>query len=107
MAVEALEALRVEYGVPMVISSGYRCPEHNKAVSTTGLTGPHTIFSDNNVAVDVLEFGPNAYELLELAIQHDFTGIGLNQKGPFAKRFIHLDRMPSMKVGPRPAVWTY
>jgi uncharacterized protein YcbK (DUF882 family) len=27
-----LEALRIEYGMPLVITSGYRCPGHNRRV---------------------------------------------------------------------------
>ena len=107
VAVQALEALRVEFGVPMRISSGYRCPTHNMEVSSTGPEGPHTIHEENNITVDVLEFGANAYELLELAITHDFSGIGLKQKGPLSRRFIHLDRLPQVVSRPRPTIWTY
>ncbi len=107
VAVQALEALRVEFGVPMRISSGYRCPTHNMEVSSTGPEGPHTIHEAHNITVDVLEFGPNVYELLELAIDHDFSGIGLKQNGPMAERFIHLDRLPQLPNRPRPTIWTY
>lgn len=107
LAVQSLEALRVEFGVPMVISSGYRCPAHNDAVSSTGLTGPHTIHAFNNITVDVKDFGTDAYELVELAMEHGFTGIGLNQKGPMPERFIHLDRLHATQERPRPTVWTY
>ena len=107
VAVQALEALRVEFGVPMRLSSGYRCPTHNMEVSSTGPEGPHTVHELNNITVDVLEFGTNAYELVELAIDHDFSGIGLQQKGPMAERFIHLDRLPQLPNRPRPTIWTY
>lgn len=107
VAVQSLEALRVEFGVPMRISSGYRCPEHNMEVASTGPEGPHTIHEAHNITVDVLEWGPNAYELLELAIIHGFTGIGLSQKGPHARRWIHLDRLPELANRPRPTLWTY
>lgn len=109
VAVQALEALRVEFGVPMRISSGYRCATHNMEVSSTGPEGPHTVHELNNITVDVLEFGANAYELLELAITHDFSGIGLKQHGPIAQRFIHLDRLPQRLRSnrPRPTIWSY
>ncbi|MEE8240108.1 MAG: D-Ala-D-Ala carboxypeptidase family metallohydrolase [Nitrospirales bacterium] len=106
-AIECLEDLRQEYGVPMRISSGYRCPTHNDAVSSTGLTGPHTIWVLDNVTVDVLEFGPNVYDLVEAAIAYQFTGIGLSQKDEISKRFIHLDRLPTTVERPRPTIWTY
>ena len=109
LAVESLEAVRVEFGVPMIISSGYRCPKHNQEVSSTGADGPHTIFDGANITVDVKEFGTDAYDLIEIAIAHGFSGIGLNQKGPFDERFIHLDRLESNLAAARarPNVWTY
>ena len=109
VAQDTLEALRVEFGVPMIITSGYRCPKHNQKVSSTGADGPHTVFADANITVDVKDFGTDAYDLVELAIAHGFTGIGLNQKGPFGERFIHLDRLESdlIAVRARPNIWTY
>ncbi len=32
LLVELLEAVRAQWGKPVVISSGYRCPSHNKRV---------------------------------------------------------------------------
>ena len=109
LAVDTLEAVRVEFGVPMIISSGYRCAKHNQEVSSTGADGPHTIHEDANITVDVKEFGTDAYDLIEIAIAHGFTGIGLRQKGPFGDRFIHLDRLESDVIAARarPNVWTY
>lgn len=97
-----LEALRVEFGRPMVLSSGYRCPEHNAAVSHTGATGPHTIG-----AVDVLIAGADAYDLLAVALSRRWRGIGVSQKGPWSKRFIHLDHLPHGNNSPRPRIWSY
>lgn len=94
-----LEALRAEYGHPMVISSGYRCPEHNEAVSTTGSDGPHT----TGCAVDVLVSGALAYTLLSLALKYGMTGMGVMQHGPHDTRFIHLDSVPR----PEPTIWSY
>ena len=36
---DLIQALRLEYGKPMVITSGYRSPEHNDSVSDTGGSG--------------------------------------------------------------------
>ncbi|MBF0184733.1 MAG: DUF882 domain-containing protein [Magnetococcales bacterium] len=99
----ALEKLRMAYGKPMPVSSGYRCPAHNAALSTTGTEGPHT----TGKAVDILVAGADAHHLLTLALQHGFTGVGLSQKGPHEKRFIHLDTISSGSGYPRPALWTY
>lgn len=107
-AIEHLEALREECGFPFVLSSGYRCPEHNVNVASSGPDGPHTVRQDGNVAVDVLACGSHAYKIMTLAPKHGFTGIGVHQKGPQGKRFIHLDRIePASMRHPRPRPWSY
>ena len=102
---DRLEELRTEhYGRVMPLSSGYRCPEYNRSVSTTGPYGPHA----TGQAVDVRVFGAAAYELVEAALrQGGWTGIGLNQRGAHLGRFIHLDRLEETGTRPRPWVWTY
>jgi zinc D-Ala-D-Ala carboxypeptidase len=96
--VDALDELRHEYGKPMLVTSGYRCPEHNNNVSSTGFDGPHT----TGQAADIAVRGADARRLLGLAIAHGFTGIGVQQKGN--ARFIHLDTLTD---GNRPWVWSY
>lgn len=105
-AVEKLEALRVQFGRPIVVNSGYRCPEYNDRISHTGRGGPHTVTKGDNITVDVKVFGRDAYRLVDLAIGHGFTGIGVNQKGAHSGRFLHLDRSPHADH-PRPRVWSY
>ncbi|MFQ5472039.1 MAG: D-Ala-D-Ala carboxypeptidase family metallohydrolase [Dehalococcoidia bacterium] len=97
-----LEALRVEFGRPMELSSGYRCPEYNDTVSHTGRHGPHTI-----AAVDVRIAGADAYDLISVAMSRRWRGIGVKQKGPWGDRFIHLDNLPNGERSPRPRVWSY
>jgi len=97
---EELEELRAAYGKPMVVSSGYRCPDHNDKVSSTGRNGPHT----TGCAVDVLVSGHDAHLLTGLAFAHGFTGVGVSQKGEHGKRFIHLDRLHNAN---RPWIWSY
>lgn len=96
-----LERLRLVFGKPMPISSGYRSPAHNAAVSTTGETGPHT----TGRAADILVRGADALTLIGLATDLGFTGIGVSQKGP--SRFIHLDDLPDAPGQPRPTIWSY
>lgn len=94
-----LQSLRDKFGSPMIVSSGYRCSEYNQKVSSTGPNGPHTI-----AAVDILIYGREAYKLIMLAMINGWDGIGVNQKGEFKQRFVHLDRL----YGPtRPWVWSY
>ena len=94
-----LQRLREMYGSPMYLSSAKRCPEYNVRVSSTGPEGPHT-----KAAVDVVVYGREAYRLLWMAMASGFTGIGVSQKGPWADRFLHLDRLIDDN---RPWVWTY
>lgn len=99
-----LDALRLAFGKPIQISSGWRCPEHNAAVSSTGDRGPHT----TGRAVDILVNGNDAYELVRIAYKLGFTGIGIQQKGPRAGRFIHLDDLDAPAGFPnRPTMWSY
>lgn len=95
--VDLLDLLHETYGGVMIVSSGYRCPKHNQAVSTTGADGPHT----TGLSVDIACSGAAAAKLLELALQMRFTGIGINQKG--AGRFVHLDLVPR----PGRQIWSY
>ena len=99
--VQELDDLRHQLGFPLVISSGYRCPEHNAKVSSTGRTGPHT----TGRAADIAVTHGRAYEVLQTALLMKFTGIGVNQKG--TARFIHLDNLPNAPGQPRPTVWSY
>lgn len=97
-----LDDLREQYGRPMVVSSGYRCPKHNAAVSSTGATGPHT----TGRAVDIAISRAEAVLLLAFALAGGtFTGFGINQKG--GARFLHLDDLPNGPGVPRPTIWSY
>ena len=100
--VERLQALRDKVGHFLRVSSGYRCPEHNNAVSSTGRDGPHT-----RGAFDILIYGDDAYHLVQAAMEVGFTGIGVNQTGPIEKRFIHVDALADETGLPRPTIWSY
>lgn len=97
-----LERVRVRYGKPMIVSSGARCPAHNAQVSGTGLTGPHT-----KGAFDIAVNGADALQVVQLMLEEGFTGIGISQKGPHGKRFIHGDDLPNEPGQPRPTIWSY
>ena len=89
-----LETLRYALGQPLTVTSGYRCPAHNTAVSTTGEDGPHT----TGLAVDLQADGQLTYEIIAIAPALGFTGIGVGAG------FVHLDLIQGQ---PRPNVWTY
>ena len=95
-----LERLRERHGKPLRVTSGARCPKHNAATSGTGLTGPHT-----KRACDFGVRGKEALDLIRLALEQGFTGIGVSQKGDF--RFIHVDDLPDAPGQPRPHIWSY
>ena len=93
--VDMLDQVRGRLNKPMHVTSGYRCPVHDKVV---GGAGPHV----TGYAVDIAVSGYEAFAVLKLALAIGFTGIGVSQHGP--SRFIHLDIVP----GPtRPALWSY
>jgi len=92
--------LREELGFPFCVSSAYRCPKHNTSVSSTGMAGPHT----TGKAMDIVVHGEEAYRLVKKAVLHDFSGIGVSQKG--IRRFIHLDSLEKPDY-PRPNIWSY
>lgn len=95
--------MRKQAGFPFPVTSGYRCPAYNQKVSSTGPDGPHT----TGHALDLGLYGEQAQIVLGLAVQYGLTGIGLNQKGSYAERFIHLDDLEGGGDTPRPWVWTY
>lgn len=97
-----LQELRDDFQFPMILSSAFRCSSHNQNVSSTGPNGPHT-----KGAFDVRVYGPRAVLLVQLAIEHGWTGIGISQKGPHEKRFVHLDLLPNAPGQPRPWIWSY
>lgn len=100
---DRLEHLRSMVGFPLPINSGYRTPAHNAAVSTTGDSGPHVLAR----AGDVKIYGPRAVALVGAALQIGFTGIGVQQKGDIATRYIHLDDLTEADGFPRPTIWSY
>ena len=97
-----LETLRHEFNEPMIVSSGYRHESYNQVIGGAK-NSPHLY----GKAVDVVISGKSAYRLMKLAIQHDFTGIGVSQRGPHEKRFLHIDTMENSDTHPRPWIWSY
>ncbi len=95
-----LQRIRDVHGRPVHITSGFRCPEHNKFVSSTGLIGPHT----TGHAADIGVAGQDAFDLTKTAFDKGITGVGFKQKGPHDERFIHLD---NLQGDGRPRIWSY
>ena len=72
-----LERLRAKVGKPLRINSGYRCPEHNKAVG-----GRPDSYHLLGVAADVAKVDPR---MVDYALEIGFPGIIEYDN------FIHLD----------------
>ena len=101
--VAKLDWLREELNRPLIITSGYRCPKHNQAVSSSGPDGPHT----TGQAADIKLYGLAAYNTMYLAKTIGFTGLGISQKGPQTSRYLHLDTLAGGPGRPRPWIWSY
>ena len=93
---DAVQEMREELGFPFPVTSAYRCPDHPIEAKKDKF-GYH-----RTAAIDINVYGHKAVSLIELALEKGFTGIGVNQKGPYKQRFIHLD----MREGPR-VIWSY
>lgn len=98
---DRMDSLREAVGFPLRVSSGYRCPQHNATVSSTGPDGPHT----TGRAVDLAVSHWQAHKVLTAAVALGFTGIGVKQHG--SGRFIHLDDLAPDVDRPRPTIWSY
>ena len=74
--IEKLEALRAELGGrPVIITSGYRCEEHNRAVG--GAPRSYHTYSDPLICADIKVPGRSVDEIAAAARKVGFTGIGL------------------------------
>jgi len=101
--IDVLDDLRRRCGFPFVVTSGYRCPDYNDRIASTGRDGPHT----TGRAVDIALSGPNVHRLvMQVSLGGWMSGIGLKQKGEHSKRFVHMDDLAEPDH-PRPRVWTY
>jgi len=104
-----LVRLRKYRGVPMVLNSAFRCPDHDSKVGTSHQPGkgPHT----TGHAVDVAINSTEARDFLKaLDIVGGFTGVGLNIKEGTSPNswFIHIDNLTTAEAGIlRPNLWTY
>jgi uncharacterized protein YcbK (DUF882 family) len=99
--VKYLDEIRGRLGFPLIISSGYRCPEYNKKIGGAP-NSAHVL----GKAVDIVVSDLKAFSVLVEAV-YIFNGIGVNQKGDKSKRFLHLDIADEDDGLPRPTVWSY
>jgi len=98
--INKLNELRVAFGKPMRITSGFRDVTHPIETKKSS-PGAHT----TGQAADIAVSREDAFDLLSLALTKGFTGIGIQQKG--SGRFIHLDTLKNSPERPRPTIWSY
>ena len=92
-----LDALRKEYGYPIIINSSYRSPEHPIEVKKEK-PGEHTY----GAAVDIKCVGGEAtYKLVAAAIKVGFKRIGISRKS----NFVHVGI--GYPGAPETTIWTY
>ncbi len=96
---QRLTRMRRETGIVMPVTSGFRCELHDKDIGGAGV-------HPQGRAVDMNIYGKDADTIITLSPGYGFTGRGINQKGPYNKRFLHLDDLPDGSH-PRPRTWTY
>ena len=90
-----LEGIREKLGRPMVISSAYRCENHPISKAKIEKGAPNGGAHHLGMAIDVHSAGTVAMNILALALdEKTINGIGVNQKGPWNSRFVHLDCVP-------------
>lgn len=95
---EHLITLRQRCGFAFLISSAYRCEIHPAEIHKEK-GGSHT----TGKAIDIRCAHSEALKILEAAQKMGvFTGIGIQQKGNYTTRFVHLD-----SARPSPKLWSY
>lgn len=82
---ERLDAIRELLGRPVIINSGYRCPEHNKKIGGTPESS-HML----GYAVDIKAASSREkYEIISAAMKLEINRIGVYSN------FIHIDINPT------------
>lgn len=81
--VQLLDTARSTSGIPFIITSGYRCPKHNKNVG--GVNDSQHIYGN---AADIAWKDYNQlYVMINALLLAGFNRIGIN----YQKKFIHVD----------------
>jgi zinc D-Ala-D-Ala carboxypeptidase len=91
-AMNKLQALRTRLGKPLIITSAYRSPQHNKAVG-----GAKNSLHMKGIAFDVRMDNHDPYEFEKAARAVGFTGFGFYRKSGF----MHIDTGPERSWGKR------
>jgi zinc D-Ala-D-Ala carboxypeptidase len=94
-ALRKLDKLRLAMGHPLILTSGYRSPAHNKAVG-----GAKASYHMRGVAFDVRMDNVDPHRFEAEARKAGFTGIGIYARSGF----IHIDTRADLGAAPWRAV---
>lgn len=89
--VEYLEKIRIHFGTPITITSGYRCPVHNAKPTVGGSTGSRHTKGD---AADIVVANHSPAEVAKYAESIGIKGIGLYETSADG-HFVHIDTRTS------------
>ena len=89
-----IDRLRDAVGIPLIVTSGYRCPEWNAKISRVEKSA-HV----NGYAVDIKVFNSRT----RLLIVQNALALGFNRIG-ISRSFVHLDIDPDK---PQQVLWLY
>jgi zinc D-Ala-D-Ala carboxypeptidase len=89
--------MRKDLGIPMAVTSAYRCPTYNNQVSSTGYSGPHT----TGRAIDFkVNTSRDRHRFLQY-LYRNFDRIGLG------KTFLHVDDLKNSDGFDERVTWNY
>ncbi len=95
---DKIELVREKYGKPIIITSGYRCLAHNKAIGGA--------INSSHVSALALDIQPELLILDELDDLYDVCYTIFDNIGDGRNRgFIHVDDRPAKTTGKR--TWLY
>lgn len=95
-----LNILRLQYGYPLVVTSGARCVDYNGDIggAINSAHTPDPEYGQCQAADLLIRSGQDRHTLIKLALHLPFHRIGV------AENFLHLDVADHL---PSPAMWTY
>ena len=92
--IPTLDKIRKDYGKPMIVTSGFRCPSHNQSVGGAA-SSEHLIGSGADIEC-ISNY--DRFALLSICLKHGIRRIGIG------KTFIHIGIALS---SPQDIIWLY
>ena len=96
-----LDEVRSMLGRPLVVTSGYRAPDHPLEARKLHGPGAHSFGCAADLRIR------STKEAFYVIRRSRFTGFGLKMHGPREGRFLHVDFWEGRETSPRPGIWSY